>query len=250
MQACALCVGLAAVVWPLPSDAQAVEDGLFKLATAKMHEQMLEQAKAPAQLHGSNDVAKGLSGASALRFEVEVGRLDERLRLAPCERIEPQWPAGVRAWGTVRVALRCAKGPTPWKVYLPVKVRAMGMAIVSTKALPSGATVEAHHLARAEVDYAASRDEPLSTVDALLGRTLVRAVPAGQPISASDLRARQWFSVGDTVRIDAVGPGYRVASEGEAVTPGIEGQTSRVRTASGRVVTGRAVGERHIEVSL
>ena len=34
------------------------------------------------------------------------------------------------------------------------------------------------------------------------------------------------------------------------MTPGIEGQTVRVRTESGRVVTGSAVGERLVELRL
>ena len=37
--------------------------------------------------------------APAGRIEVEVGTLDPRLKLAPCERIEPYLPTGTRLWG-------------------------------------------------------------------------------------------------------------------------------------------------------
>ncbi len=55
---------------------------------------------------------------------------------------------------------------------------------------------------------------------------------------------------GDTVRISARGAGFAVSGEGQALTPGIEGQTARVRTESGRIVVGRPVGERHVEMTL
>lgn len=183
-----------------------------------------------------------------LKITVEVGKLDAHLRLAPCRRIEPQWPAGVRPWGLVRVALRCVDGPVPWKVYLPVTVHVRGRAPVATAALPAGTVIEPRHLAEAEVDLAATADLPLRDADVLLGRTLARALPAGQPIRTVDLRQRQWFAAGDTVRVVAIGAGFQISAEGQAVTPGIEGQPSRVRTESGRIVTGRAVGDRRLEV--
>ena len=46
----------------------------------------------------------------AMRVEIEPGRLDPRLRLAPCEHIEPYLPPGARAWGRSRIGLRCVQG--------------------------------------------------------------------------------------------------------------------------------------------
>lgn len=193
--------------------------------------------------------AAGSRGLPALRYVVDVGAIDARLRLAPCERIEPQWPAGVRPWGLVRVALRCVKGPTPWKVYVPVRVKALARMPVLNAPVAAGATIGAQHLGEAEVDVAATPTLPVSDSALLIGRVLTRPLPAGAAVQPGDLQRRQWFAMGDTVRVDAVGEGFRVAGEGEAVTPGIEGQPSRVRLASGRVVTGRAVGERMLEVA-
>jgi flagella basal body P-ring formation protein FlgA len=47
-----------------------------------------------------------------------------------------------------------------------------------------------------------------------------------------------------------VGSGYQVSGEGQALTPGLEGQTVRVRTDSGRVVTGQAVADHRVEIPL
>src|SRR5438309_6257337 len=58
------------------------------------------------------------TAAGGARIEVVVGQLDPRLRLAPCERIEPYLPPGVRLWGKSHIGLRCKEGRTAWNVYL------------------------------------------------------------------------------------------------------------------------------------
>jgi len=66
------------------------------------------------------------SRPAKLRPEIVVGQLDSRLRLAPCQRVEPFLPEGTRLWGRTRVGLRCAEGPTRWTVFLPITVKAWG----------------------------------------------------------------------------------------------------------------------------
>jgi flagellar basal body P-ring formation protein FlgA len=183
-----------------------------------------------------------------LRIEVDVGRLDERLRLAPCTRIEPQWPAGQRAWGRIRVGLRCVEGPVAWKVYLPVTVKVWGRALVATEALPAGTRLAPRHFVTKDVDLAQGPSLPLAPRAAVDDRLLARALPAGAPLREADLRARQWFAAGDVVRVVALGDGYEASGEGTALDPGVEGRRARVRTESGRVVIGDAVAERRIEV--
>ncbi len=80
-------------------------------------------------------------GAAPLRAEVVVGSLDTRLRLAPCQKVEPHLPAGTRLWGRSRIGLRCVDGPTRWNVFVPVTVKAWGPAWVLKKAVASGATL-------------------------------------------------------------------------------------------------------------
>jgi flagella basal body P-ring formation protein FlgA len=52
------------------------------------------------------------------------------------------------------------------------------------------------------------------------------------------------------VRVVAGGPGWQVVSEAEALGPGLEGQTVRLRTVAGRLLQGRPVGDRQVEVAL
>lgn len=185
-----------------------------------------------------------------LRFEVQVGALDPRLKLAPCERIEPYLPPGMRLWGKARIGLRCAQGARPWNVYLPITVRVFGNALVAVLPLPAGATLREEDLRMAEVDVAEDNAAVVTNPSLAVGRTLTRALTAGRGLRQTDLKPRMWFAAGDSVKVLASGPGFSVAGNGLALTPGIEGQSARVRTDNGQVVTGTPVGTRVVELSL
>ena len=193
--------------------------------------------------------ALGAGATPGMRLEVLIGSLDPRLRLAPCERVEPYLPTGTRLWGRTRIGLRCTQGATPWNVYLPLTVKVFGRGLTAAATLPAGTVLASTDLHPGEVDLAEAT-APVLVAEAAVGRTLARPLTAGQTVRQADLRARQWFAAGDTVQITAIGPGFRVSGEGQALGPGLEGQTARVRTDSGRVVVGLPVAERRLELGL
>ncbi len=190
------------------------------------------------------------SARQAPRIEVVVGQLAPHLKLAPCAQVVPYLPTGVRPLGRSRLGLRCAQGPSRWNVSLPVTVRLWAPSLVAATALPNGTVLEARHLGTAEVDLAERTDAAIGSADRAIGRTLQRSLSAGDALRLADLKTRQMFSTGDTVRIVGIGPGYAVSSEGQAMGPGLEGQSARVRTDSGRIITGTATAERRVEVAL
>lgn len=200
-------------------------------------------------------LAAARTGATAAnrtppRIEVVVGALDPRLHLAPCARIEPYLPPTATWWGRSRIGLRCVEGASRWNVYLPVTVKVFGPALVATALLPAGSVVALADLTPGEIDLAEEPSQALTDGTAVVGRTLARAVKPGHGVRAADLRSRQWFAAGETVRIRASGPGFSVAGEGLALTHGIEGQPVRVRIEGGRTVVGQAVGERQVDLAL
>lgn len=203
------------------------------------------------QLHQwAQEQAQSASTQAGVRAELSVGQLDPRLRLAPCAKIEPYLPPGARPWGRTRVGLRCVDGPSRWNVYLPVTVHLWAQAPVLREPRSAGYQLQDADFTIGEVDWAARTDAPLLDPEAYVGRDLARPLSAGQPVRADDLQRRQWFAAGDTVQVIARGRGYSVSSEGQALSRGFEGQTVRVRTTSGRVVTGTAVAEHRVELAL
>jgi flagella basal body P-ring formation protein FlgA len=184
------------------------------------------------------------------RVEVSVGQLDPRLRLAPCAHVEPYLAEGTRLWGKSRIGLRCTQGATKWNVYLPITVKVFGTGLVATNGISSGAVITAADVAPAEIDLAEDSSPAIAQPDFAVGRTLARALKPGQSLRQAHLKARQWFAAGEMVTVLAQGEGFSVASEAQALNNGVEGQMVRVRTESGRVLTGQAVGERKVELPL
>lgn len=240
IHACQVLAALLFAVYTTLAAAQSAETG------AALDGELAQQVKALA-LGNANG---GTNGAAAPRVEVIVGQLDPRLRLAPCQRVEPYVPDGMRMWGKSRIGLRCTDGPSKWNVYLPITVKVYGTALVASSALPAGTVLGAADLASAEVDLAEDGSVPVASSDLAIGRTLARALKAGQGLRQAHLKPRQWFGAGETVTVLAQGKGFSVAGEAQALNPGIEGQPVRVRTESGRILTGLPTGDRRVELPL
>lgn len=190
------------------------------------------------------------AGRPDLRVEVIPGSLDPRLNLAPCNKVQPYLPPGQRAWGRTRIGLRCVEGPVAWNVTMPLTVRVFATALVARQPLAAGTTLSAEHLQEAEAEWSASDSPVFTDIEALLGRALTRPLAPGQAVRESDVRKRQWFAAGDPVRLVVTGSGFSITGEGTALSPGLEGQLVRVRTEAGRIVSGRAKGERLVELDL
>jgi flagella basal body P-ring formation protein FlgA len=209
----------------------------------------LEQQVRQLALSGTQAGAP-LGTAGLPRFEIVIGQLDPRLRLAPCQHVDPYLPEGTRLWGKGRIGLRCTQGVTKWNVYLPVTVKAFGPALVAAGNASAGSVLTAADLVPGEVDLADDASPAVMNADLAVGRALARPLKAGQGLRQSHLKPRQWFAAGDSVTVVAQGAGFSVAGEAQALTNGIEGQPARVRTEAGRVLTGQPVGDRRLELSL
>jgi flagella basal body P-ring formation protein FlgA len=208
---------------------------------------LLQQVETMARNGASAATAEQGSG---VRVEVKVGRLDPRLKLAPCLQIDPYLPPGLPVWGSTRIGLRCTRGVKAWNVSIPIQVSVYAQATVARSALPPGTVLDGSMLMQSEVDIAAAPGAAVPDPMLVVGRTLVRAVGAGATLRQTDLKPRQFFASGDTVRVTALGPGWQVVTEGQAVGAGIEGQSVRVRTDGGRLLSVRPTGDHQVEVTL
>ena len=225
-----------ALGWVIASaaQAQAGSPSLDEALSAQVRDMILEKVALPAPV----------------RVDVELGRLNPRLRLAPCQRVEPFLPMGMRLWGSARIGLRCALGPTPWTVYLPVTVNVHGPGLVAKAPMPAGHVLTPTDLREAEVILSASRSAAVVDAQAVVGRVLAQPLAVGQDLRENTMKSRQWFSAGDTVQVRAVGGGFAISGSGQAISAGVEGQTARIRTESGKIINGMPVGTRMVEITL
>lgn len=188
------------------------------------------------------------SGVEVTRFEVQLGTV-QVAHLAPCRRTEPFAGANARLWGRGSVGVRCVDGAN-WNVLVPVTVRAWGPAFVASAALAAGSTVGADEAAEQEVELTRERPGLLRELAEVEGKTLTRSVVPGQALRADMFRAPLVVKAGDPVRLQMGGAGFQITAGGQALGQAAEGQSVRVRTELGRVVTGVARAGRVVEVTL
>lgn len=189
-------------------------------------------------------------GKTPLRMEVSLGPLDSRLRLAPCSRIEPFLPVGTRLWGRTRVGLRCLEGPVRWSVFLPVTVKAHGLAWVVRQDLAAGAVLTAADLMQAEADWAQEPSPVLSAPEQWVGQVAARALGTGQVLRQNMVRPAQVFQAGAQVRVVAVGNGFQITGDGQALGTGIVGQQVKVRMDNGRVMSGLVLDSHTVKLEI
>lgn len=202
----------------------------------------ISQQWAQAALHG--EAASGLP----LRMEVQVGKLDARLRLAECARVEPYLPAGTRLWGRSRLGLRCVEGPKPWNVFLPVTVKAFGPAWVLANNVRQGDALTSSDAIVAEVDWAEVDSPVVASQDAWEGQEAARHLQAGQALRQNMLRSPALFASGARVKVAVKGGGFAIMSSGRAMAAGAAGANVRVRMDNGRLVSGVVNAEGVVEV--
>ena len=194
--------------------------------------------------------AVGPSGVTPLRMEVNVGRLDSRLRLAPCGNVEPYLPPGARLWGRTRIGLRCIDGISRWNVSLPVTVNAYGNAWVIKGTVPSGTTLTEADVVEAEVNWAEETNPILRDPALWVGQVATRLLTTGQAVRQGMVKPAQVFQAGAQVRVVAQGAGFQVSSMAQALSVGVVGQVARVRLDSGKVSSGTVLDMRTVKIDL
>jgi flagella basal body P-ring formation protein FlgA len=183
------------------------------------------------------------------RVEVNVGRLDERLQLAPCANVEPYLPGNARLWGKTQIGLRCTAGAA-WNVFLPVEVRVFGQALVALRPITYGQPVGQGDFQLEEVELSREPGAALTDPNSLDGKTATRAIAPGQILRAEHFRAPPAVGAGDTVQLIYNGSGFSISASGRSLGAAADGMPVRVQTESGRVVQGIARAGRVVEMRL
>lgn len=180
------------------------------------------------------------------RVQIQVGRIDPRLHLAPCGRVEPFLPAGSRLWGRGAVGVRCVEGAN-WTATMPVNVMVFGNALVAANNLTAQTPLSAGDFRLEEVELTRESGQPVQDAAQLVGRSLMRPMTVGQVLKTDYLRVQQTVSAGDQVKIQVIGDGFVVSADGIAMMAGGNGQMLRVRLDNGRILSG-TVRDHTIEV--
>jgi flagella basal body P-ring formation protein FlgA len=182
---------------------------------------------------------RGQSAGQPGQVSIQVGTPTLPPHLPACQQLEPWLPAGARAWGKLRVGVRCVEQAS-WALYVPAEVSVVGTYLVSARALRPGEILGAADVAERSGEITAMGRHLLTDPAQAIGRQMRFAVATGQPLRATMLAAPVVIESGRPVKIIVEGDGFRVANQGTALGNGRAGDRVRVRLHSGKVVSGVA----------
>lgn len=183
----------------------------------------------------------GLPGQVA----VKVGEIDHRVALSACTALAPFLPPGGRLLGNTVVGVRCP-GRYGWALFVPVQIRVNAELLTASRPLQQGRVLRAEDL----VSLSGELSQPGILTDAAqaIGKVLRFSVGAGQALRQDMLRAPYAVTQGQIVQLQVAGEGYRIHSEGQALGNAAEGQSLRIKAASGQVISGLARPDGSVEV--
>ena len=185
--------------------------------------------------------------ARNLGNEVTVTVPASEVALPPCTEPQPFLPGhDQRLLGRVTVGVRCGDGQTR---YLQARVTAIGQYWVAAQDIPVGTLVTASMLEARSGDLTTLPRQAVLDETAAVGRVATRTLARGSVVQSSQLQAPALIQRNRTVSVEAIGQGFRVVRQGEALQDGALGDTVRVRMSNRSVLTGVVAGIGDVKVS-
>ncbi|WP_017942005.1 MULTISPECIES: flagellar basal body P-ring formation chaperone FlgA [unclassified Thioalkalivibrio] len=184
-------------------------------------------------------------------INIEIGQLDNRLRLAYChDGLDARFPPGGRRDGNTAVHIQCA-GPVTWQLYVPATVERYTQVLVASRTLPRQHTLTSGDLRFQRIETSRHAGSYHEDKSALIGQQTRRSIRPGQIIGTQHVTQREIVSRGQRVTILAENGSIAIRMQGEALENGTLGDRIRVKnTSSGRVVEGEIQPSGHIRVAL
>ncbi len=185
------------------------------------------------------------------RHEIEVNRLDPRLRLPLCDKeLTASLESPAEPIGRVTVRVRCA-GTSPWTVFVPAQVKLYREVVTTTRPLKRDSVLAEQDVTLAERDLGLLNQGYLTALRQAIGKKLTRPLQPDQVVAPVHVEQAEVVRRGDQVVISARSGGISVRMPGEALSDGALGKQIRVRNQrSQRVIKARVTGPGQVEVAM
>lgn len=170
---------------------------------------------------------------------VGLGKIDNRITLPNCVKLEPFIPTGGRLWGNSSVGVRC-NSPTSWTIYVQVDIQVMANVIHVARPLTQGRPLTIEDITPKNVNLTQMPEGIFTDPSQVIGKIPISSLPTGQPLRQHMLRLPHIIVRGQKVKLHVQGRGFIVSSEGQALSDAAEGQVVQVRNESGRIISGFA----------
>ena len=178
-------------------------------------------------------------------FRVEIGPVDNRLRMADCENLRFFLSTGARLWGGGSLGMKCV-APSTWILYLTYQVQLTGPALTALHPIPARQLLGPGDATLSNVRYEQDPGSYLREIPS--GAVTQRPMNRNQPILVHDLILPDVIQAGAKVRVRVQGRGFSVAQEGKALNTSKAGGSVQVKMPTGRIVRGMANQAGEVEI--
>jgi len=188
------------------------------------------------------------NASEAVKVEIKVNNLDNRLRLAKCDQdLSLILKDPSKSGGNINVEVSC-KGVSTWTILVPALARVYRSVAIANRNLERGEVITENDLATEIKDVSNFRMGFALTPDALIGKEMKFAMNKGEVFRNSALASPLVIRRGDTVSMESIIGDISVRTNGTAVSDGRLGQQIRVKNLqSERVINARVVASGRVQ---
>lgn len=169
--------------------------------------------------------------------------------LAACTTLVPFMPAGSRLWGRTSVGVRCA-GEHPWTAYLQARIAIEATYYLAARQIEPNTVLSAADLLPREGDLSNLPRAVITDPSQAVGALALSRIGAGVPLRQDLLRSASSVTIGQTVRVVALGQGFQISAEGNVMNNAAPGEQVRVKMASGQVISGVVKDGSTVEIQM
>ncbi len=189
--------------------------------------------------------AMGLSNT-----KIELGSIDNRLKLAHCGSGIEVTSNNSRLPGHVSLAVRC-NADKPWKIYLQATVHAYQQIYTARAQIKRGETLKATDLVKKKHDITKLNGNYITDIKDLQGHVARRHIRKGEIINPFAIVKSKLIKRGEQVTIIAETSGIKVRMTGKAMNDASAGEQVRVKSKnSKRIVEGIAVNRGIVKINM
>ena len=169
--------------------------------------------------------------------------------LAACTTLVPFMPPGSRLWGRTSVGVRCA-GEHPWTAYLQARIAIEATYYLAAHQIEPNTVLSVADLLPREGDLSNLPRAVVTDPSQAVGALALSRIGAGVPLRQDLLRSASSVTIGQTVRVVALGQGFQISAEGNVMNNAAPGEQVRVKMASGQVISGVVKDGSTVEIQM
>jgi len=171
------------------------------------------------------------------KITVSVDAVDSRLTFSPCAKLEAFLPTGAQVQGRTSIGVRCNE-LSGWSIYIPATITVTMDQLISSRPLRQGKVIDSGDFRIQPGEL--TQTGTITNKSQILGKILKYRISGGQLLRQNMFRAPYAITQGETVQLIVEGRGIKLRSKGKALNNAAEGESARVRVASGQIISGIA----------